>query len=151
MTQAKSIDIGILVLRIGIGLMFILHGWPKIAGGVETWKNLGGSMALLGIGFAPAFWGFMAAFAEFAGGLLLIFGLVVRPASFFLLFTMFVATLVKINGAQSGEAPVGVIGSIKAAAHPLSLAFVFLSLIFLGPGLYSLSAKIKGLAGKWYS
>ena len=61
----KHRHIGLLVLRIGIGLMFILHGAPKLFGGPEKWGQIGGAMSSLGIGFAPAFWGFMAAVSEF--------------------------------------------------------------------------------------
>jgi putative oxidoreductase len=149
--RERQINIGIIILRLGIGAMFILHGWPKLMGGMETWSGLGQSMQLLGIGFLPAFWGFLAALAEFAGGILLVLGLFVRPASFFLFFTMFVATLVKINGAFDAESGTSAIGAIKAAAHPLSLAFVFLALLFLGGGAYSLSARMKSIAGKWFS
>lgn len=59
---------GLLLLRIGIGITFILHGWPKLAGGVAYWEAVGKAMEVVGITFAPAFWGFMAGFAETAGG-----------------------------------------------------------------------------------
>ena len=63
-------NIGILFIRIGIGLMFILHGWPKFTGGPEKWAGLGAyGMGTLGINFLPVFWGFMAAAAEFLGGI----------------------------------------------------------------------------------
>ena len=85
----KYSDAGILFLRIGIGFAFIfVHGWGKIFGGPELWTKLGGSMANLGITFAPTFWGFMAAAAEFGGGILILFGLFTRPASAFMAFTM---------------------------------------------------------------
>ena len=64
----KHRHIGLLVLRIGIGCMFILHGAPKLFGGAEKWTQIGMAMASLGIGFIPAFWGFMAAISEFFGG-----------------------------------------------------------------------------------
>lgn len=151
MANTRSIDTGILILRVGVGFLFILHGWGKITGGTETWAKLGGSMSLLGIGFAPTFWGFMAAASEFSGGILLIVGLFVRPASALLLFTMIVATLFKFNGARSGDDPAGLFGAIKEAGYPLSLAFVFLAMLFFGPGLCSLSAKLKGFSGRWFS
>ena len=57
-------DVGLLIIRVGIGGIFMGHGFPKIMGGVELWTRLGGSMSMLGIDFLPAFWGFMAAFSE---------------------------------------------------------------------------------------
>ncbi|NQV37648.1 MAG: hypothetical protein HQ509_06565, partial [Candidatus Marinimicrobia bacterium] len=36
-----KVDMAILVIRIGIGFMFILHGYPKLFGGIEKWISLG--------------------------------------------------------------------------------------------------------------
>ena len=30
-------DLGLLVMRVGLGLSFMAHGWPKLVGGPETW------------------------------------------------------------------------------------------------------------------
>jgi putative oxidoreductase len=121
-------ETGILVLRIGIGIMFILHGYPKLMGGPDKWESLGANMGNVGIGFAPVFWGFMAAFAEGVGGLLLLLGLLTRPACLLLFITMVVAAI-KHNLDE---------GKFMAGAHPTEDAIVFLSLIFIGPGKYSL-------------
>ncbi len=67
-------DLGILVIRIGIGIMFIIHGYPKVFGGAQKWEKLGGAAAKVGLDFLPHFWGFMAAFSEFFGGVLLMIG-----------------------------------------------------------------------------
>ena len=72
------VDLGLLVLRVGIGIIFIFHGFPKLIGGVETWTQIGSTMSLIGINFAPTFWGFMAAFAEAVGGVPIVFGLMHR-------------------------------------------------------------------------
>ncbi|MEZ4689878.1 MAG: DoxX family membrane protein [Ignavibacteria bacterium] len=62
----KHSDLGILIIRIGIGISFILvHGLGKITGGPALWEKLGGAMSSFGINFLPTFWGFMAAFSEF--------------------------------------------------------------------------------------
>ena len=80
-----------LILRIGLGLTLIFsHGLPKLLE-PERWAALGGAMANIGITFAPAFWGFMAGFTEFIGGVLLLIGLAVRPAAAINLFIMFIA------------------------------------------------------------
>ncbi len=68
----KYRDAGLLILRVGIGVMFAFHGYPKLTAGQETWAMIGGSMKALGIGFAPTAWGFMAALSECAGGILLV-------------------------------------------------------------------------------
>ena len=68
----SSVDLSLLVLRIGIGISFVFaYGWSKIAGGPGTWIDLGKNMALFGITVWPTFWGFMAAATEFVGGMCL--------------------------------------------------------------------------------
>ncbi len=120
-------DVGLLILRVGIGLMFVFHGWPKISGGVETWNKLGLAMQHLGIGFAPVFWGFMAAAAEFFGGMLIAAGLLTRLAAMALTFNMLVAVVLKFSTGAG----------LSGASQALETGFVFLSLIFIGPGRYS--------------
>ena len=125
-------DLGLLILRIGIGIMFMLHGWPKISGGTEKWNALGGSMESFGIDFFPGFWGFMAAFAEFFGGLLLLVGLFFRPVALLLFFTMLVATAKHLSGGDD----------FGGYSHALESGILFLSLFFIGPGKYSLDEKV---------
>ncbi len=81
----KYRDVGLLILRVGIGVMFVFHGYPKLIAGPEAWAMIGGSMKVLGIGFAQTAWGFMAALSECAGGILLAVGFFTRPACFFCL------------------------------------------------------------------
>ncbi|WP_018480093.1 DoxX family protein [Pontibacter roseus] len=123
---------GLLLLRIGIGIMFILHGWPKMVGGPEKWEQIGGNMELLGISFLPVFWGFMAAFAETVGGALLALGLFFRPVCILLVITMLVAAL---RHAAAGE-------GFGGYSHALEAAILFCSLLLIGPGRYSLDKKL---------
>ncbi len=57
----KYRDTGLLILRVGLGVMMIMHGLPKLQGGPELWAGVGKSMGNIGIHFMPTFWGFMAA------------------------------------------------------------------------------------------
>jgi putative oxidoreductase len=127
-SRYSSKNTGILLLRIGIGIMFILHGWPKMAGDPEKWEMIGKTMSLVGIKFLPVFWGFMAAFAETVGGVLLMLGLFFRPACALLLITMLVATLRHVLGDDG----------FGGYSHALESSILFFSLIFIGPGKYSL-------------
>jgi putative oxidoreductase len=126
---SKYRDLGLLLLRVGLGGMMILHGWPKLAGGVELWTKLGGAMSHLGITFLPAFWGFMAAASETVGGALLVLGFFFRPASALLFFTMLVATVMKYRVSR---------GDFMEWAWPAEMAIVFLSLILIGAGRFSI-------------
>ena len=37
--------IGFIILRLGIGAMFMWHGYGKITGGPQMWEKIGGAMA----------------------------------------------------------------------------------------------------------
>jgi putative oxidoreductase len=133
----RNVDLGLLILRVGVGAsMLILHGWGKLAGGAEMWARVGGAMANLGITFLPTMWGFLAALAESVGSLLLVLGVVTRPAAAMLAFTMLVATLSHLNMPPS-EPRAGWMG----ASHAVKLLCVYLALVFTGPGKYSISGK----------
>lgn len=127
----KYRNTGLLIIRMGLGIMFMIHGLPKIQGGVDMWAKIGGSMKLIGIDFFPAFWGFMASATECFGGFLLILGLFFRPVNILLAFTMFIAALTHLKGGDG----------INGASHAIELGVVFIGLIFLGPGRYSVDRK----------
>ena len=94
--NSKNANLGLLILRVGIGVLFFVFGWQKIAGGEQVWTGVGSAMKFVGISAWPAFWGLLATIAEFAGGLLLIFGLFTRFAALSLVLTMIVATIMKM-------------------------------------------------------
>ena len=120
-------EFGLLFLRVALGAFFIyVHGWPKLAGGLAGWEKLGHSMQVLHIHFAPAFWGFLAAFSESIGAALLLLGFLFRPACILLVITMTVASLTQIKH------------GLAEASHPIELAILFFALIFIGPGKYSI-------------
>lgn len=133
----KHRDTGLLILRIGLGCMFLFHGLPKLFGGPERWEGIGGAMANLGITFLPAFWGFMAAISESLGGICLILGIFVRPACMLLTITMLIAAIFHLGRGDG----------LKGAAHAIEVGIVFLSLILIGPGKHSLDAKLNADSG----
>ena len=126
----KKPDLGLLILRVGLGIMFIVaHGLPKLLAGPERWTGVGGAMKRVGIEFAPALWGFLAGATELVGGILLILGVFVRPAAGGLVFVMVIATMTVL---ARGE------GLQGANAQPLQVGVACLALVFLGAGKYSL-------------
>ena len=132
-TEPIHRGLALLVIRLGIGFsMLAFHGYGKLTGGPETWARVGGSMQNLGITFAPVLWGFMAAFAEFFCSILLMLGVLFRPAAALLAFTMFVAILRHL-GLPAGEPGAG----WKGASHALELFVVYLGLLLAGAGRYS--------------
>lgn len=124
----KYNNTALLLLRIGIGIMMMMHGYPKLAGGLEKWEKLGSSVEVLGIHWGYTLWGFLAAITESVGGLFMLLGLFFRPTMLFLLFTMSIAVAKHLSGGDT----------IMDASHALELGILFLGLFILGPGKYSI-------------
>jgi len=134
----KHRDLGLLIIRLGLGISFIfIHGLPKIKGGSELWLRLGKSMSNLGINFLPEFWGFMAAFSEFVIPVFIITGLFFRPALLLIAFTMFVAMLMHLSNLDPWS----------KVAYSMELMFVFIGLFLTGPGRLSLDHKFRKKTG----
>ena len=130
-----SVDFGLLILRVGIGGMFLLHGYPKLVGGAEKWESL----AQYGLPFLPEgniciMFGLAAALSEFFGGLLLILGGYHRIACGALVITMAVAFNAKLGAVSTMSS------FAKDAGWPLELLIVSVALFFAGPGRYKLGA-----------
>ncbi|GGG75519.1 quinol oxidase [Parapedobacter pyrenivorans] len=122
---------GLLLIRIGLGIMFVMHGYPKLMGGPDRWEGVGSAMGHVGVTFLPVVWGLAAALAETLGGLCLILGLFFRPVALVLAFTMLIAALSHLGRGDG----------IKGASHAIEIGVVFLGLAFVGPGKYSMDKK----------
>ena len=143
MTDARvsnAVDTGLMLLRIGIGVMFILHGLPKLTGGQAAWTTVGKAVGVFGITFAPTAWGFMAAFSEAIGGLFLVLGVFVRPFSFLMLCVMVVATSMHVS--QNAD--------FATVSHPIEAGIVFLALMVAGGGDFGLGHIVMPLRNTWY-
>ena len=75
-------SVGLLLLRLVMGVAFLFHGWPKIQ---NPWDWMGAEAQV------PAILQGLAALAEFGGGLGLIAGLLTRLAALGMLSNMTVA------------------------------------------------------------
>lgn len=124
----KLRDIGLLILRIGLGAMFLFHGAPKLFGGPEMWSKIGGAAGNVGLSFLPTFWGFMAGVAEFGGGLAIISGFLFVPGCILLVINLIVAASYHFHAGQG----------LSGASHAIEDGIVFLSLLFIGPGRFAL-------------
>src|SRR5690554_1603890 len=130
--KKNLLNIGWLILRVGLGITIFLHGLPKITGGPDTWTMVGSTMSNFGIDSGHTFWGFIAAISETVGGLLFALGLFFRPAAIMLAGTMLVALFTHLfNG-----------DNFMGYGHALDLLIVFAGSIFIGAGKYSVDAKL---------
>ena len=80
MLGGRNPGLGLAILRVVIGLIFVMHGAPKLAGGIEGTAVFLGSIGIPLSGVAA--WGI--ALAETLGGACLIAGLFVTPFSLLL-------------------------------------------------------------------
>ena len=120
-------NIGLLLLRIGMGSFIAFgHGlgkFPISDGFIQGVGNLGFPF--------PVFFAWSAALSELMGGIFIAIGFLTRPAAFFVTFTMLVA------------------GFLRHADDPFSgkekaflFAFIAIFLLIVGPGRYSVDARI---------
>jgi putative oxidoreductase len=123
------VAIGHFILRVGIGILYMIHGFSKIMGGTEKWLWLGSQMHYFGITFFPIMWGFMATCAEFFGGLGLVLGFYTRIVAFFPACVMMVAIVMHINKGDDFNTTI---------SHPVSYLLILVSLMFMGGGIWSL-------------
>ena len=131
--SGKYRNIGLLILRVGLGIAFVIHGLPKLLGGPEAWTQYGMAMQYVGIDFAPMFFGFLAGITEVFGGICLMLGLFYRTVLTLLTVTMLVALASKIGqGAGYPE-----------LSHPLKMIIVFVSMMVIGPGKHSLDTRFN--------
>ena len=79
-------EIGLLLLRIVVGITFLVHGLDKFNGGIEQTVGM-----FEGMGF-PGFLAYLVTFAEILGGLALIIGLFTRLVS--IVFAIIMATAI---------------------------------------------------------
>jgi len=108
------------VLRVVLGIIMVVHGYHKVFGGLHHHAQL---VASLGI---PGWLGYVSAFVEFLGGILLVAGFLTRCAAIAVCIDMGVAIAkVHWHNGLTGQ------GGIE---FPLSLAAIAFALIFTGAG-----------------
>jgi putative oxidoreductase len=122
-------SLGLLAVRIAVGIALLLHGWPKIQNPTE-WMGPEGP---------PAFLQAAAAIAEFGGGAALIVGLLTRPFALLIAITMATAALmVHISAGHPFVA--------KPPSPSWELAGVYFAVavqfLLTGPGRISLDALL---------
>lgn len=129
-------NIALLLLRTILAVVFIYHGSQKLFGafGGPGIDNFAGWLASMNIPL-PTFNAYMAASTEFFGGIALLIGLFTRLVAIPLTITMIVAIVTVHANAFSAQN--------NGMEYPLTLAFVLIAIILLGPGAFSLDANFN--------
>ncbi len=123
MKAVHNKDIGLLILRLVVGTIFIVHGYGKVTG----IDNVIGFFTMLQL---PTFLAYVVAYVEFLGGISLVIGYGSKISSALLAFIMVVA-IVKVHG------PKGFANS----EFVLTLLAANLAIFFAGAGKYGFGSS----------
>jgi putative oxidoreductase len=118
-------DLGLLIVRVVLGIIMIYHGWPKLT-------DIGGTIqGMAGMGVpVPAVAAIFATLAEFVGGLLMLVGAFTDIAG--LMFALDMLGAITFVHAKNGFSVAE--GGME---WPLLLAAAALGIAFAGPGRFA--------------
>lgn len=123
----KNMSLGLLALRLAVGIPFVAHGWSKLAAMEQT----GAFFVSLGM---PAFMGGVIGVLELVSGLALVLGMGTMIAGYVLAAIMLVAILL-VKGKM------GYLGGFE---FDLTLLLAAVAVANLGCGSHSACAMMKG-------
>ncbi len=122
--------LALLVMRLTLGAIMVVHGSHKVFGGLQHHAQFVASLGL------PAWMGYLSAFTEFLGGLLVLAGLFTRAAAFAICIDLGVAIWkVHWHNGLTGD---------HGFEFPLALATLAFALIFFGAGPISIDHILRG-------
>jgi putative oxidoreductase len=128
------VSLGLLIIRLVIGVLFIGHGAQKLFGwfGGHGLKGTGGWFESIGMkpGVKMAL---LAGLAELIGGVLFALGLLTPLAAILIAATMFMA-IIKVHGQN------GIWATSNGYEYNLTLLAVAIGIALVGPGQYALDA-----------
>jgi putative oxidoreductase len=123
---AKYREFGLLLIRVSIGLLFILFTAPALMHGPAAWAHFGAGARTFGFHSHYQLWGFVGAVAGCAGGVLIIFGLFFR-VGVLLVLVLAIAHAIGVTKAVG----------FRNALPSIEMCFVLAGILFVGPGKYS--------------
>lgn len=118
---------GALLVRLSLGLSMAVHGYEKVIphGALNHFAH---HVVTLGL---PYWLGYVSAYTEFVGGILLLLGLLTRLAAALVAINMFTALFT-----------VGIHQGFGIYNYILALAVMAVMLLFCGPGRLAVDRKI---------
>src|SRR5271156_2451889 len=127
----KLKPLALLLLRVGLGVIFISHGYPKL-----FTQSQHATESFVHLGF-PAYFAYISGVLEFFGGLLLIVGLFTRIAGLLLAIEMAIAI-------WRVHLPQGTFLDVHNYELPLALFVGAFALAAVGAGMISLDHLLYG-------
>ncbi len=126
----KNENVGLFLLRLFMAIFLVTYGIRTFMDGTMALKKLGEAAMLLRFPFSPAFWGAIVAFSFIWAGIFILLGFYFRLSVFIVFITQLVAVLPNFSWYAFVTPPF---------SPSLILLTVSLSLIFIGPGKYSIN------------
>lgn len=134
--RAPNPELGLAIVRVVTGVIFVAHGAPKLFGGVG---GTAGFLDQLGVPIA-GFFAWVVTLLEFFGGIALILGLLVVPVA--LLLSAHMLTGIILVHAKNGFYVIGP-GQGGVEFNLLLIASLLL-MVFAGPGMAALDSRGEG-------
>jgi putative oxidoreductase len=133
-SKSSLVEIAAFVLRITLGVIFIVHGAQKL--GIIAGGSVDATVKGMGAMGIPSWAAYLAIAGEFGGGLGVLFGFLTRIAAAGILSVMTVAIL-KVHLSN------GFFANNHGFEFPLALAAMALYFILAGGGPYSVDRFIR--------
>jgi len=133
-------DWGLLILRLAMGIIFLVHGWPKLNPNspMKGPAGFGGFLKQMGVPL-PTFFGWFVALLETVGAILLVLGLGTRILAILFAINMLVAIFV----AKRRVMKVGFTAQQATGwEFDFALLAISLALLFTGAGSIALDPII---------
>lgn len=134
-SRSEQAQLALTLVRVTLGSIFILHGGQKVLGlfggpGLESFVQWIGTMGV------PSWLGYLAAFAEFIGGILLLTGCAAELGALMVIGVM-IGAVVVVHWKH------GYFGQNGGFEYPFNLALFALAIVIGGPGDYALWDMFK--------
>lgn len=139
MDSSSNHRIGLLILRLALGSIFVLHGWINLVGGQSFLREM---LAMVGWAPPPALiW--LITLMELFGGLALVLGVFTRWAALLLSGEMVVAVV--LFHLRQGFFIVALPNAPLAFGFEYHIALVggLMCLVLGGPGVFALEEKLS--------
>lgn len=122
--RCSTPETGLFILRVVLGVIFLVPGWEKLADMAGTVSSFSG----FGI---PVFVSYLVAVGEFVAGIAMILGIFTRPAAY-------VITLIMVGALYLVKIPQG---GLAAGEFQLLIMAAALCIAYTGPGRWALGPE----------
>jgi putative oxidoreductase len=126
--------LALVIMRLALGVIMFVHGYQKVFQNLQSFVHMVGHMGM------PQWLGYVAAFTELLGGLLILAGFFTRPAAFAILVDLIVA-IWKVHW-HNGLTGAG--SDRPGFEFPLAVVALAFALIFFGAGPISIDHVLRG-------